>query len=764
MVSESKKIDVRIYIGILFFRWKIIAMCFLYALLAAVIYLHLSTSIYETSCRIMVYRDPNLVIARDTSPWQSLAAHSYLLRSGPLRQRTARTLVAEWGEAMGGIQRMTLPVIVGRERGLANTIVVSVRSPNPAYGVAFLQRLIEEHQAEWHTLQMEASDSAARLLETELVRLEERIRQAEDDLIDYQRLHDIARVEARGSMESQYLRALMGRKNQLTTELMLLEAQFPALRGESAAVISDVARLTRETGIVEPLRDAVDGLGDEGEADAETRVLRALRERQDPDDSETADFMQGWHDSRVRLAQLRTQEADLLRNLAPEHPQVRAVRAEIERIEEQLATLAETQLGRLRDRHKALNIQLRALEAAEYKWQARNLLASQRQAELKRIAGVVERYERNYNTLYARLHDMRVSEELKAEHFRVVDPVGSGARPVWPDPVKILFVALIAGMGGGLGLALVVQTLDNKVQTIADVESDINVPFLGGVPYWVHGDLERSVRPIVTEEHSSGAVEAYRALRTAVLLALAKANEKVVIVTSADAREGKTLTALNLAIMIAQMGKKVLLMDMDLRRGRLHRSLGIERGRGMTDVLNGRMSLREAIVPTRIDNLMLAPSGEPVEHASELLEAANLIDMFGDIRDDYDIIMVDTSPVLRVTDTVVIAAQHIGVVLCVARVNKTPIPMIRYAIEMLRDARILGLIMNSIEMNRISSLYYAYQYPNYAYYSNAYAYGSNYYYGGENNGDGLRTRRGPSLRLRLKAWGRELRRTFLPME
>ena len=107
------------------------------------------------------------------------------------------------------------------------------------------------------------------------------------------------------------------------------------------------------------------------------------------------------------------------------------------------------------------------------------------------------------------------------------------------------------------------------------------------MPYWAHSGLEKAIRPIVTEENASGAVEAYRALRTSLLTALAKINEKIVLVTSADSQEGKTLTALNLAIIMAQMNKKVLLLDMDLRRGRLHRSLGLEREPGITDALQG---------------------------------------------------------------------------------------------------------------------------------------------------------------------------------
>jgi tyrosine-protein kinase Etk/Wzc len=323
---------------------------------------------------------------------------------------------------------------------------------------------------------------------------------------------------------------------------------------------------------------------------------------------------------------------------------------------------------------------------------------------------------------------MRVSEELKAEHFRIVEPVKAYPNPFWPDPMKILLIALAFGLGSGFGIALLMQVTDNKIQSINDVERELGIPFLGGVPYWAHSGLERAIRPIVTEENASGAIEAYRALRTSLLGALGKINEKIVLVTSADSREGKTLTTLNIAIMIAQMGKKALLVDMDLRRGRLHRSLGSSRDPGMTDVLGDRSTLKEVVQRTRIENLHLVPTGGPVDNSSELLQSSDLIGLFGEIQEDFDYIMIDTSPVLRVTDTVVAASQGLGVVVYVARVNRTSKPMIQYSLDMLKDARVMGMIMNSIEMHRLSSLYYAYQYPNYAYYSNAYVYGYNYHH------------------------------------
>lgn len=134
------------------------------------------------------------------------------------------------------------------------------------------------------------------------------------------------------------------------------------------------------------------------------------------------------------------------------------------------------------------------------------------------------------------------------------------------------------------------------------------------------------------------------------------------------------------------------------------------------------------------------------------------------VQDDYDYILVDTSPVLRVTDTVILATEGIGVVLYVARVNRTPKPLIRYSLDMLKDARVLGLIMNSIEMHKVSSLYYAYQYPNYAYYSNAYSYGYSYYdYGDDRRKRKRRPRRGDGG-SRWQSALKRIKQSLLPIE
>jgi capsular exopolysaccharide synthesis family protein len=753
---EENKIDFRLYLGIVLFRWQMIALCFLWCLLGGVLYIHLAPKKFAATCNIMIYRDPLLTMRQERpgAEWTALQPHTYMLKNDKLHNRVIDSLIDDWAERVGGRRHMLPAVSVRQGRGVNPLVHVRVEARNRDYASAFLEKLIAEHHVEWESVQRQARDAASLILEDELQKLAEQIRSAEDDIIEYQRLHDIARVEAKGSMESQYLMGLMTRKNQLTTEMMMLEAQFPALAEDNAAVIGAVRDLTRATGDVQPIGEA-EGIGNE------TAQRLASTDRQTSSERE----LQGFQDLRVRLLRLEQEETEQRAVLKEDHPKLRELRDNIKGIKEQLAAAAEVQFQRLKDRQRALKIQLDALESAEYKWQSKNLMASLRQAEYKRLAKVVARFEAHYNTLYGRLHDMRVSEELKAEHFKP-DTIASPLTPVWPDPLKILMVALVAGLGSGFGLAFFLQVVDNKIQSIKDVEAVLGIRFLGGVPYWAHSGLESAIRPIVTEEHSTGAIEAYRALRTSVLAEMQKLHEKILIITSADSREGKTLTALNMSIMIAQMDKRVLLIDMDLRRGRLHRSLGLERDPGVTDVLREQGSLKDVIQASRFPNLFFAPSGSSIEDSAELLQSSDIVGMLVDVQDDYDFIMIDTSPVLRVTDTVILATQGMGQVLYVARVNHTPKPMIRYSLDMLRDANILGLVMNSIEMHKVSSLYYAYQYPNYAYYSNAYTYGYNYYYyDDKSHGNGPKHgQRRPSVHTRIQRAGRWFRKNFLPME
>ena len=231
--------------------------------------------------------------------------------------------------------------------------------------------------------------------------------------------------------------------------------------------------------------------------------------------------------------------------------------------------------------------------------------------------------------------------------------------------------------------------------------------------------------------------------------------------TSADSKEGKTLTVLNLAIMVAKTGKRVLLLDMDLRRGMLHKSLETERSPGITDVLVAGSSVREVIMKTQLDNLWFAPCGTNVRNTAELLQSTDLFKFIGEVKNDYDYVFMDSAPVI-------LADPRLCSVVYVAHANRTPKPMIRYSVEMLGDARIIGMVVNSLEMHRISSLFYTYQYPNYAYYSYAYAYGYDYDLYGDPGIVGLFVvllgKRRRTFSSRYRSLAQRVRRALLPMD
>ncbi len=762
-LEQSEPIDIRLYIGMIFFHWKTIVVCFLYALLGGVLYIDFTPPQYEASCAISIYRDPLTTVTKAAGQWARPGTHAQLLSSADLRDRTVDKLFDEWSEQMGGRKAMALSVSARPGR---SSVTISTKCVNREYAIKFLDTLLSIHEVQWRSKQRQSMSNAIKALLAEMSLTEEKIEEAQNNIIEYTRLNDLTRQTIRARVEEGFIKRIMSRRTALETELFMMETANPELKDSNLAVISAVDSMA--AGIVSDKASKFDAAGRKTGGNDDEWLKDAFPEDSDGNGSTVnpgkgtsgEDEITGLVTLRLKLLNLKDEKAELQKNLTPEHQLVRAVDAKIKNIKDQMNYLAQLKLMSLRDKHKSMLILLKSLESMEYKWQAKRLQSMVKETELSRFKDSLTRYKKNYSTLYARYHETKIAEETNTERFSIVRHATSPTKPTWPDPSRILLVAVVIGLGAGFGISFFMQFLDNKIQSIKDVEKDLEIKFLGGVPYWVHSGLERTVRPIVTEEHSSGAVEAYRALRTVLITELAKLNEKIVFVTSADSREGKTLTTLNLAIMTAQMEKKVLLIDMDLRRGRLHRSLGVSKAPGITDALKDQRTIKDVIVSTRIENLSLAPTGKTYDGSSEMLQSANLMAMLVELQDDYDYIFVDTSPILRVTDTVIMTTLGVGVVIYVARVNHTPKPLIRYSLDMLKEANVLGLIMNSIEMHKISSLYYAYQYPNYAYYSNAYAYGYNYYNYGEQKGKAVKYRRKNPLQNARKSFDRWVRNTF----
>lgn len=753
---ETEKFDPRIYIGIIFFRWKFIVLCILLCLLGGVLYSTFAPKEYLTKCTVMIWRDPLLAVSQEASAWRSMQAHIWLLEGEEMRDRTIDRLKDKWRERLGGLRQMEERVEAQPIRGQGSMLQISVRNSRPEYAVEYLDTLWHEFQDKQAYVRGESSGAASRMLDEELGRLEERVGEAEEDIADYARLNQMDITSARGDIERRYLAGLLSHQNKLSTEMMLLESLFPMLRGEDAVVVGHVDDLTRQAGSVSP----VDEIGDS--ANGETRMSTLSGPGTERIAAETPE-MRDWSRMKAERATLEMRKKLLLGKFTPEHPEVQEISRQLSELDEKLRVAAEVSLGRLKDRLAALKITWNALESAIRTWKNTHQLASQKQAGYRRLQLARDRRESMYKNLYGRLHDLKVSEELKADHFVMMAPVKTEENPVWPNIPKVMLMALVLALGSGFGVATLAHLFDNRMQTISDVESALGMTFLGGIPRWVRKGSAALARPIVLDEHSSGAVEAYRALRTGILKELKDKGQNTIMLTSAESGEGKTITALNLAVMIAQAGSKVLLVDMDLRRPRLHRALGLERAPGVTDVLKGEHTLGDLVTQTTIPNLWFVPAGSLCEQAAELLQKSDLVALFAKARSEYDYVILDTSPILRTTDASIIATPELCSVVMVVHVDRAAKPIVKYALDFLGNARILGVVMNNIEMNKISSLYYSYQYPNYAYYAYAYSYGYDYdYFYGE--GGPKKRKKRLSLRKALRNLSERIRRTIMPLE
>ena len=330
-----------------------------------------------------------------------------------------------------------------------------------------------------------------------------------------------------------------------------------------------------------------------------------------------------------------------------------------------------------------------------------------------------------YEGLLQKLKEASLEAGLRSNNIRVVDSARVPLSPASPDIPRNLAIGLILGICGGIGLAFLLESLDNTVRTSEQAEIASGLPSLGVVPQFLridtarlqpaklslaHDDATRCAELIAHLRPNSEAAECYRSLRTSILLSTLDSPPKVLLVTSPLPQEGKTTTSVNCAIVLAQRGSRVLLVDADLRRPGVHRAFGFDRKEGLSTVLAGTTTMESVIrsYPS-VANLHILPAGPPPPHPAELLDASKMRSMIAQWRKDYDHVVIDTPPALSVTDPVILSVEADAIIL-VIRSGKTTKDALRRAGELLWqvNARVLGVVVNGIDLGSPDHYYYYY--------------------------------------------------------
>jgi capsular exopolysaccharide synthesis family protein len=329
-----------------------------------------------------------------------------------------------------------------------------------------------------------------------------------------------------------------------------------------------------------------------------------------------------------------------------------------------------------------------------------------------------------YKGLLQRMKEAGISAGITASNIQLVDQAELPIKPHKPNKGLNLILALIVGLFLGVGLAFFFEYLDNSVKTPEDVEQLVRLPFFGLVPQISHERRRRMDREpscpveLITFGHPKSMLsEAYRNIRTSILLSFSGRPPKRIAISSPNPAEGKTTTAINTAIALSQTGARVLLIEADLRKPRIHRIFEQENGMGLSNFLSGNAELDSVIKKTEIPNLYYILSGPLPPNPSELLGSSVFKSMIESLGERFDHIILDAPPILGFADSVILSTSVDGTIL-VVQGGKTPRETLQRAKDALSqvNARILGVVINRVNIRRGGYDGYGYYYYRYHYY------------------------------------------------
>jgi capsular exopolysaccharide synthesis family protein len=422
----------------------------------------------------------------------------------------------------------------------------------------------------------------------------------------------------------------------------------------------------------------------------------------------------------VKLINERDAKLELFK---PDHPTMKVIYAGIKSLEEQIAKTSPTititenvtnpEILDTEMKVRALVAQVEALKASKQKnaeQQQQTMASMSALSKFQYDAAVLkqkmELAQGHVKMLEEKLADLRLRRSAAAQPISILEPAVINPIPVKPKRPLIIGAALLAGLFLGICFALLAEYLDDRVNSPDDARRVLGVPALGYIPR-----VDKEQQRLLTSADASGTLlESYRVLRSNVRFAAVGEPLHSIMVTSTAPGEGKSVTAANLAVAMALDGKKVILVDADLRRPTVHEKFGIRNSPGLTNVLAGTMPLDQTLQASGVENLQILSSGTPPPNPAELLNSRAMEQVQEMLKERADIVIFDSPPCLSVADAQVLAASVDGLIY-VVQLGSTRKSALKHGTELLRQAhaRILGVVYNKMQMDgRRNDYYYGY--------------------------------------------------------
>jgi capsular exopolysaccharide synthesis family protein len=694
--------DVLMYLAIARKHLRLMALLMCFSLMCGLTYFVFARPVYHAKAYVLV-QDLSLPLDTDKiyndSGLQSVALQ---FTAPHILERTAHALGVDGSNRE--LQEKYLTKITA-QFDMRRNLIVDVWVATPELANNWTKAMVDQFMAYRNTVRVEKRDNMAKTFAAELQEALTRL--------DRQTAEKINFKDARGLTEATIrLRAI----NSLPDDLVRLNMRIDEM-GRVAVRLRDpdladnpVAKLS----LIASVEDKGDNLrvgedvrtNSEGAGEKKVVVIPQM-----------VDSRHEWDSLLQDQARLKAQVDEKSKIFLPANPKMRALLDELQSVEEKLESAYQVAQTRFDLKYQQLINERNDLsgKTAEY-----NKIKSDYETLLAQVA-LFDTSRLPYETIIAEMKKKLEISDFAGEKERVnlhySELINVSEKPESPNRGKLVMVSLVIGLALSIGVPFLIEYLDHTLSNLEQVESTFRMRGLGIVPQIDASSVGAAALISHDESRKDALIENFRVIRTNVISMGALTKEPhVIMVTSAMPKEGKTVVSSNLAVSFAHTGARTLLVDTDLRRGRLHRLFGYRKDPGLSNVLLDEVSLEQACRPTGQENLSILSAGRHLETGTELLGSPRFRELMQTLRERYDRIVVDTPPVLGLSETSIMQSLVDGVMFVIWTGN-TPARSAKAAVDMLaaNGANFYGFVLNRLDLSATAN-YYQYYYYSHDYY------------------------------------------------
>jgi len=549
-------------------------------------------------------------------------------------------------------------------------VVVSYDSPNPELAAKVVNALAKSFIDTTMERRFENSSYAKNFLSDRIKQVRANLEESERKLVEYAGEREIVDMDSKQGILMQKLEAVNSRLTEVEAERIKAESRFQELKANGA--------------------DGSDRITD-------NEVIQSYKER---------------------LAELEGEYQNNLQIFKPAYPKMQRLLGQIEELKRKIADESAGVQSSIRSEYQAAVREQAMLQSRMADIKGQILELQRKSTDYQALKRDVETNRELYDGLLQRIKEVGVAAGVGANNISIIDKGEVPGAAYKPNLKRNLQIALIIGLMGGIGLAFLFEHLDDTIKSTVDIEKLTELPALGVIPeVRLRNDMD-SIALKILEEPKSAIAEAYRSCRTSLSFSSPSGSPDVVHITSSMAGEGKTTSAISLALIYVQAGANVLLVDADLRNPSLHNELGLANDSGLTNYLVGGVKASEVIQSGVIEGLYLLTTGPLPPNPAELLGSGRMMDFLGTATEKFDLVIIDGPPVLGLADALILANMA-SATLVVVDAGVTRAGALKGAVQRLRQARanVLGALLVKYGQGH-SGYGYDYQYD-YNYYSYA---------------------------------------------